>query len=109
MTYHPVIRDDQLAEGAVHGARIGKAEIVVVRVRGRVQAFEDACPHRDAPLSDMGRLEDGELVCVLHGARFDGETGELLAAPSPRGLRRYPTRVRDGMIEVAVEGVEGAD
>jgi phenylpropionate dioxygenase-like ring-hydroxylating dioxygenase large terminal subunit len=37
------------------------------------QCFEDACPHRLAPLSE-GRVEaDGTLLCAYHGWRFDSQ------------------------------------
>jgi phenylpropionate dioxygenase-like ring-hydroxylating dioxygenase large terminal subunit len=37
---------------------------------GGVQAWDDRCPHRGAPLS-AGRVRDGQLVCGKHGWRFD--------------------------------------
>ncbi|HSB85421.1 MAG TPA: Rieske (2Fe-2S) protein, partial [Ilumatobacteraceae bacterium] len=36
---------------------------------------ERLCPHRQADLSVFGEIEDGQLVCTLHGWRFDLETG----------------------------------
>jgi UDP-MurNAc hydroxylase len=36
---------------------------------------ERLCPHRQADLSVFAEIEDGELVCTLHGWRFDLETG----------------------------------
>jgi UDP-MurNAc hydroxylase len=38
------------------------------------------CPHRNADLSVFGEIEDGNLVCTLHGWRFDLETGQCLTA-----------------------------
>jgi UDP-MurNAc hydroxylase len=43
-----------------------------------------ACPHRQADLSVFGEIEDGTLVCTLHGWRFDLETGECLTASDRR-------------------------
>jgi UDP-MurNAc hydroxylase len=44
------------------------------------------CPHRQADLSVFGEIDDGELVCTLHGWRFDLETGKCLTADD-RSLR----------------------
>ena len=54
--------------------------------------MERACPHRQADLSVFGEIEDGVLVCTLHGWRFDLETGECLTATD----RRLRVRRADG-------------
>ncbi len=38
------------------------------------------CPHRRADLTVFGEIEDGSLVCTLHGWRFDLGTGRCLTA-----------------------------
>ncbi len=47
---------------------------------------ERLCPHRQADLSVFGEIDDGELVCTLHGWRFDLETGRCHTA-TDRSLR----------------------
>ena len=44
------------------------------------------CPHRNADLAVFGEIEGCELVCTLHGWRFDLETGRCLTADD-RSLR----------------------
>jgi UDP-MurNAc hydroxylase len=41
---------------------------------------ERTCPHRQADLKVFGEIEEGHLVCTLHGWRFDLDTGECLTA-----------------------------
>ncbi|MDP9464673.1 MAG: Rieske 2Fe-2S domain-containing protein [Actinomycetota bacterium] len=41
---------------------------------------ERLCPHRQADLGVFGEIDDGELVCTLHGWRFDLETGRCSTA-----------------------------
>jgi UDP-MurNAc hydroxylase len=41
---------------------------------------ERLCPHRQADLSVFGEIEGDELVCTLHGWRFDLETGRCFTA-----------------------------
>jgi UDP-MurNAc hydroxylase len=42
------------------------------------------CPHRQADLTVFGEIEGDELVCTLHGWRFDLDTGECLSADGHR-------------------------
>jgi UDP-MurNAc hydroxylase len=54
------------------------------------------CPHRNADLSVFGEIEQGpggdELVCTLHGWRFDCATGRCLTADDrPLRVRRRDT------------------
>ncbi|MEX2627950.1 MAG: Rieske 2Fe-2S domain-containing protein [Ilumatobacteraceae bacterium] len=46
------------------------------------------CPHRNADLSVFGEIEGDELVCTLHGWRFDVHTGHCLTAAD------HPLRIR---------------
>jgi UDP-MurNAc hydroxylase len=41
---------------------------------------ERLCPHRQADLSVFGEIDDGELVCTLHGWRFDLDTGRCFTS-----------------------------
>jgi UDP-MurNAc hydroxylase len=47
------------------------------------------CPHRNADLAAFGEIDGCELVCTLHGWRFDLETGRnTTAADQPLRIRR---------------------
>jgi UDP-MurNAc hydroxylase len=56
---------------------------------------ERTCPHRGADLSVFGEVEGCELICTLHGWRFDLETGRCLTA-SDRRLRVRRAAPADG-------------
>lgn len=45
---------------------------------------ERLCPHRQADLSVFGEIDDHQMVCTLHGWRFDLETGRCLTADDRR-------------------------
>lgn len=65
--------------------------ICVARVRGRLAALHNECPHHGAPLSE-GTIEGGRVVCPWHGWSFDPETGAELRNPLG-GATVYPLRV----------------
>jgi UDP-MurNAc hydroxylase len=46
------------------------------------------CPHRNADLAAFGVIDGNELVCTLHGWRFDLQTGRCLTATD------LPVRIR---------------
>lgn len=52
------------------------------------------CPHRQADLSVFGELDGDELVCTLHGWRFDLHTGKCRNADD-RPLRVRPVTPAD--------------
>jgi nitrite reductase/ring-hydroxylating ferredoxin subunit len=73
--------------------------IVLANVDGDVYALEDQCSHDEFPLSD-GELEDGDVVCLYHGARFDACTGKNKTLPAIRPVRSFPVEVRGADIYV---------
>ena len=73
--------------------------ILVVNLDGDIHAVEDRCTHEDFELS-AGPLDadSGQIECVLHGARFDLRSGQVLCAPAYLPLQKFPTKVEDGAI-----------
>lgn len=98
-----------------HEVVLGAQTLVVVRLGGTVHALDGICPHIGGLLAE-GTVESGRIVCPMHGATFALDTGAVIADPfgvsPPEGavepLRRYPTRVEAGMVEVDLAGPDGA-
>jgi 3-phenylpropionate/trans-cinnamate dioxygenase ferredoxin component len=81
-------------EGELEGYRVR-----VARVNGTLYAFEDRCTHDDSPFDDAP-IEDCEIICPRHGARFSLQTGEALSPPAYEPLRIFEVREADGRIQV---------
>jgi nitrite reductase/ring-hydroxylating ferredoxin subunit len=78
-------------------------KIFLYRKGARVWAWVDSCPHARAPLEmEPDRFLDitGEyLLCSLHGAHFDPQTGECVLGPCRgRGLSTYPVFIHNGKV-----------
>ena len=77
--------------------------MLVCRFGGEFYAVENRCSHRNERLSG-GRIRRGQIMCPVHGARFDLRTGashtdQLTRAP----ICVFTTRVTsDGEVEVMV-------
>jgi len=89
-------------EGCVHAVTTAGEKVVLVRWEGEIFALEDRCSHRDFPLSD-GDVEDGELECIFHGARFDIRTGKATRLPAIRPVRTFPVEIREDRVFVQVD------
>lgn len=65
--------------------------IAVFRDAGAYYALDDTCSHGQASLSE-GWIEDGEVECPLHSARFLPEIGATAVHAGHHGRARPPCR-----------------
>lgn len=70
-----------LPEGSTLSVELLGKRICLANVEGEVYAFQDNCTHKDFPLTG-GDLDDHEIACNWHGARFDVRTGRALCLPA---------------------------
>lgn len=88
--------------------------VALFRTRGgKVQAFEDCCPHRMARLS-LGTIEGETLRCRYHGLQFDcsGACVEIpgqAAIPGRARVHAYPTVERWNLVWMWTGRPEAAD
>jgi len=92
----------EVPEGGVKGVNVLGEPIALFRLEGDVHATSDVCTHEAALLSE-GWVEDGEVICPLHGARFRIRDGAC-SGPLGTDLRCYRVRERAGRVEVALDG-----
>jgi 3-phenylpropionate/trans-cinnamate dioxygenase ferredoxin subunit len=101
MMWHRVAAAADVKEGEAIAVEVGDCQIALCRVGGTVYAFENVCPHAYALLSD-GFIEDNEIECPLHAARFEIPTGQCTAPPADRDLVTYPVKVEGEVVFVGV-------
>ena len=72
----------------------------IVRVAGRLHAYEDRCSHDGASLAGAEiDADDGPaVICPRHGSRFCLRTGAALTPPAYEPIRIFEVRERDGRI-----------
>ena len=99
MALHPVAKLADLPAGARSLVRVGKIEVGLFNVAGRIVAYRNICPHAGAPVC-VGKIGGTTLPsavyeyayglegCILpspwHGWEFDLRTGEHLVDPATR-------------------------
>ena len=93
---------DEVPPDGLKAVQTDGGPIVLVNVDGHIYALEDRCSHQDYPLS-AGELEDGELECAFHGARFDVCTGRATQLPAVVPVRTFPVEVQGGEVFIRLD------
>ena len=101
MTWHRVDLSAPLAMGEKISSQIGDREILVCRVKAGYFALDSRCSHSAWPLAKEP-IEGNEIVCTLHGARFDVCDGCPTAGPTSKPLATYPIEFREGELYVSI-------
>jgi 3-phenylpropionate/trans-cinnamate dioxygenase ferredoxin subunit len=91
----------ELAPGEKRVVQIGDREILVCRTAERYFALASRCTHAAWPLADEP-VEGAQILCTLHGARFDMRDGCPLSGPARKPLSTYPIELRDGELYVSL-------
>ena len=99
--FRTVARLADLPSGQMMQVELDGEKILLAHVGDRVFALHDECTHEEFPLSS-GELVGGQVTCVLHGARFDLETGALRALPAVRPVKTYEARVEGEDVQVRI-------
>ncbi len=94
-----VAKADQIDEGCAVPFDVQGQQIALVNVEGQIYAVDDTCSHADASLCE-GMVDDYELECPLHFARFDVRTGAATCSPATKPIRSYQVRISDGAVEI---------
>lgn len=100
--FRTVARLEEVPEGALHAVELDGVKIVLANQDGEVFALIDRCSHEDFELSE-GELENGQVVCLLHGARFDLKTGAARSLPAVRPVQTFQSRVENGEVQVKLD------
>ena len=103
MPWHRVCAVADIALGACLRVEVEDEDIVLVNVAGDFYACSNICSHDYAVLHE-GNVENEEIICPLHLARFDVRTGEALSPPAYEALTTYPVRIVDKVyVELELE------
>jgi len=102
LVYYPICSTEELPSGERLFILIGDEPVVVFNIAGDYYAIADKCTHDDGPLGE-GDVEDHQIVCPRHGARFDIKTGEVLSLPAVKGVASFPIQVVDDRVEIGLE------
>jgi ferredoxin-nitrite reductase len=73
----------EIAEGVGKLVRLKGDEMAVFKSNGKLYGVQNICPHEGGQLCN-GWIDGGEVVCPLHGYKFDLKTGACSTNPTLR-------------------------
>lgn len=77
-------------------------EIALFKINETVHAVSNICPHQHTALIYDGFIEDGCVVCPVHGWMFDLESGKTKSGNGR--LKVYEVKVIDEEVFVKITG-----
>ena len=89
-----------LPNGARRILEIDGQPVAVFNIAGEYYAIADVCSHDDGPVAE-GELDEYEIECPRHGARFDVRSGKVLSFPAIVDIPAYQVRVAGDEIQIA--------
>lgn len=113
MEFIKIAKTEEIAEGKVRKFEVNNVEVAIARVDGQYIAFDDRCPHMNAPLS-QGKVKNDEVECPFHHARFNLKTGQKTSDPKipvPRFIKmgNMMANIKVGNLQLYNAKVEGDD
>ncbi len=91
----------ELSETEPLAAFVDGVALVVLSCGDSVYAVQDMCTHDGETLGNA-QVEDCQIICPRHGARFCLRTGAALTPPAYEPLRTYRARVENDRVLVDV-------
>ena len=91
----------EVPPGTIKAVEVQGLQIALYNLGGEFFATQEHCTHADAPLTD-GAIEDGEVICPWHGARFNIKNGQATCGPAYGDLSTYRVRVVGDAVEIEV-------
>jgi 3-phenylpropionate/trans-cinnamate dioxygenase ferredoxin subunit len=101
MPWIPVVSIDEIPENQFKEIVSDDYDLLLVHYQGKYYAIQNLCTHDGGNLS-FGNLENDEIVCPRHGARFCIKTGAATCPPAYENIEAFSTRVNNGMVEVLI-------
>jgi 3-phenylpropionate/trans-cinnamate dioxygenase ferredoxin subunit len=102
MQWINVAAANEIGEAQSVSVAAGSLMIAVIRSEGLLYAIEDVCTHDGEALTGGG-IEDRQIICPRHGARFCLRTGEALTPPAYEPVRVFETKLEDGRVWVLAD------
>jgi 3-phenylpropionate/trans-cinnamate dioxygenase ferredoxin subunit len=99
--FYKIGKLEEVPEGQAKVFEVGGRRLAVCHADDGIFAIDDVCTHDGGPLGE-GELNDHQIECPRHGARFDIRSGKAVCLPAVKPVCSYKTEVRNDEIWVAL-------
>jgi nitrite reductase/ring-hydroxylating ferredoxin subunit len=93
---------EDIWEGEMHCFSVRDATVLVLKLDGRLRAYQGRCPHQGVALVE-GDLDGMILTCRAHHWQFNALNGEGIN-PRKAHLERFSTEIVSGKVLIGVPG-----
>lgn len=92
---------DQIPVNGSTLVEVDDVRVALFNLNGEIYAIEDVCTHDSGPLVEGEIVNEHQVQCPRHGARFDIRTGAALSFPAFEATASYAVRIdgQDVLIE----------
>ncbi|QDU79977.1 3-phenylpropionate/cinnamic acid dioxygenase ferredoxin subunit [Polystyrenella longa] len=95
--YELVAKESEFEQDGRKEVIVDDVPVLLIKQDGKYYAIEDVCSHDGQPLTD-GPIENCQITCPRHGAKFDLATGAALCMPATEGIPTYDIKIEAGEI-----------
>ncbi|HEU4325473.1 MAG TPA: non-heme iron oxygenase ferredoxin subunit [Roseiflexaceae bacterium] len=94
MSFVKIATVDQIPENSARAFEFEGEQIAIYNCGGTFYATANICTHAYAELHEgFFDTDDCSIECPLHGARFNIETGAVLALPAYQPIQTYEVKI----------------
>ena len=84
--------------GASKLVEVNQVRVALFNLDGEIYAIEDVCTHDGGPLVEGTIVNECQVQCPRHGARFDIRTGTALSFPAFEATNTYAVQIKGGAV-----------
>lgn len=88
-----VANQDEIPAGGSKLVEVKDVRIAIFNLDGEFYAIEDMCTHDGGPLVEGEIVNECQVQCPRHGARFDIRTGAAVSFPAFSPTNSYAIRL----------------
>ncbi|PID59845.1 MAG: nitrite reductase [Ignavibacteriae bacterium] len=93
-----VCKVSELTDATGQRFLINDVDVALFKVEGKIYALNNFCTHKLMPKIYEGNIEDGYVICPLHGWQFNLKDGKLHNGTT--ALDTYETKIIDDDVYV---------
>lgn len=96
------IAADAMTNGEHIVVDVDGTDVVLFKLDDEFYALEDVCSHDGTEIAS-GEVQDGEIICPRHGARFCIKTGQVKSPPAYEPISCFEVRKVDGKVQIKAQ------
>lgn len=101
MAFYKLCKINEMDLDNIYPYKLDDLDVILVRTHHGVFALENKCGHMEVPMDD-GKVEEGTIVCAVHGISFKLEDGSVSNRPweNCTALRTFDITLKDDVIGI---------